>query len=183
MGILKFLLGAAVGAAVTALAASASAQTIGFSQVGSESDWRTAFSADMKAEAEKRGIKLQFSDAQQKEEDQLKAVRSFISQKVDAIIIAPIVVTGWDQVLKEAKAANIPVFVVDRDVDTQDKSLFVTRIAADFNLEGRLAGAWLAQALKGKGDIVELQGTVGSAAAEYRKSGFNTVEALFPGIK
>ncbi len=110
-------------------------------------------------------------------------MRSFISQKVDAIVIAPIVVTGWDQVLKEAKEANIPVFIVDRDVDTKDKSLFVTRIAADFNLEGRLAGAWLAAALKGKGNIVELQGTVGSAAAEYRKKGFEAVQALFPGIK
>jgi len=181
---MKYLLGAAVGAAAwVALSASASALTIGFSQVGHESDWRTAFTKSMQDEAKAEGIDLKFSDANQKEEDQLKAVRSFISQKVDAIVIAPIVVTGWDQVLKEAKAANIPVFIVDRDVDTQDKSLFVTRIAADFNLEGRLAGAWLAQALKGKGDIVELQGTVGSAAAEYRKAGFNAVEALFPGIK
>jgi len=184
MNSMKYLLGAAIGAAaLVALSASASALTVGFSQVGHESDWRTAFSKSMQDEAKAEGIDLKFSDANQKEEDQLKAVRSFISQKVDAIVIAPIVVTGWDQVLKEAKAANIPVFVVDRDVDTQDKSLFVTRIAADFNLEGRLAGAWLAQALKGKGDIVELQGTVGSAAAEYRKSGFNTIEALFPGIK
>ena len=181
---MKYLLGAAVGAvALVALSVSASALTIGFSQVGHESDWRTAFSKSMQDEAKAEGIDLKFSDANQKEEDQLKAVRSFISQKVDAIVIAPIVVTGWDQVLKEAKAANIPVFIVDRDVDTQDKSLFVTRIAADFNLEGRLAGAWLAQALKGRGDIVELQGTVGSAAAEYRKAGFNAVEALFPGIK
>ena len=137
----------------------------------------------MQDEAKKEGIDLKFSDANQKEEDQLKAVRSFISQKVDAIVIAPIVVTGWDQVLKEAKDAKIPVFIVDRDVDTADKSLFVTRIAADFNLEGRLAGAWAMQALKGRGDIVELVGTVGSAAAEYRRTGFNAVEALFPLVK
>ena len=126
------------------------ALTIGFSQVGHESDWRTAFSKSMQDEAKKEGIDLKFSDANQKEEDQLKAVRSFISQKVDAIVIAPIVVTGWDQVLKEAKEANIPVFIVDRDVDTKDKSLFVTRIAADFNLEGRLAGAWLARRSRAK---------------------------------
>jgi len=94
-----------------------------------------------------------------------------------------VVVTGWDQVLKEAKAANVPVFLVDRDVETSDKSLYVTRVAADFNLEGRLAGAWLAQALKGRGDIVELQGTVGSAPAIERKRGFDAVEALFPLIK
>ncbi len=181
---MKYLLGAAVGAAaLVALSASASALTIGYSQVGHESDWRTAFSKSMQDEAKAEGIDLKFSDANQKEEDQLKAVRSFISQKVDAIIIAPVVVTGWDQVLKEAKAANVPVFLVDRDVETADKSLYVTRVAADFNLEGRLAGAWLAQALKGRGDIVELQGTVGSAPAIERKRGFDAVEALFPLIK
>jgi simple sugar transport system substrate-binding protein len=177
------LLGGLAAAALLLLAAgAASAQTIGFSQVGSESDWRTAFSADMKAEAKKRGIDLKFSDAQQKEENQLKAVRSFIAQKVDAIIIAPVVVTGWDQVLKEAQAAKIPVFIADRAVES-DPSLFVTRIAADFNLEGRLAGAWLAQASKGSCNLVELQGTVGSAPAIERKKGFEAVTALFPNIK
>ena len=84
---------------------------------------------------EEEGIDLKFADAQGKEEEQLKAVRSFIAQKVDAIIIAPVVVTGWDQVLAEAKKAGIPVFLADRDVDVADKSLFVTRISADFNLE------------------------------------------------
>jgi simple sugar transport system substrate-binding protein len=165
-----------------ALAGSASAITIGFSQVGSEGDWRPAFSQSMKDVAAKRGIELKFSDAQGKEENQLKAVRSFIAQKVDAIIIAPVVVTGWDAVLKEAKQAKIPVFLADRDVDS-DPSLFVTRISADFNLEGRLAGAWLAAASKGKCNVVELQGTVGSAPALQRKKGFEDVAALFPGIK
>jgi len=181
MQLMKWL-GGAVGAALIFAASSALALTVGFSQVGHESDWRTAFSKSMQDEAKKEGIDLKFSDANQKEEDQLKAVRSFIAQKVDAIVIAPIVITGWDQVLKEAKDAGIPVFIVDRNVDS-DPSLYVTRIAADFNLEGRLAGAWLAQALKGRGDIVELVGTVGSAAAEYRRTGFNSVEALFPLIK
>lgn len=165
-----------------ALAGTASAITIGFSQVGSEGDWRPAFSQSMKDVAAKRGIDLKFSDAQGKEENQLKAVRSFIAQKVDAIIIAPVVVTGWDAVLKEAKQAKIPVFLADRDVDS-DPSLFVTRISADFNLEGRLAGAWLAQASKGKCNVVELQGTVGSAPALQRKKGFESVTALFPEIK
>jgi simple sugar transport system substrate-binding protein len=176
------LSGLAAGALMLLAVGAASAQTIGFSQVGSESDWRTAFSANMKAEAQKRGIDLKFSDAQQKEENQLKAVRSFIAQKVDAIIIAPVVVTGWDQVLKEAQAAKIPVFIADRAVES-DPSLFVTRIAADFNLEGRLAGAWLAQASKGNCNVVELQGTVGSAPAIERKKGFEAVISLFPGIK
>lgn len=178
----KWLAGIAAGVLLAFAAGTASSQTIGFSQVGSESDWRTAFSADMKAEAQKRGIDLKFSDAQQKEENQLKAVRSFIAQRVDAIIIAPVVVTGWDQVLKEAKAAKIPVFIADRAVES-DPSLFVSRIAADFNLEGRLAGAWLAQASKGNCNIVELQGTVGSAPAIERKKGFEAVIALFPNMK
>ena len=87
---------------------------------------------------------------------------------VDAIIIAPVVVTGWDKVLEEAKTAGIPVFLADRDVDVKDKSLFVTRISADFNLEGKLAGAWLAQASKGNCDVVELQGTTGAAPAKVQ---------------
>jgi simple sugar transport system substrate-binding protein len=174
--------GLLAAAVMVVVASAASAQTIGFSQVGSESDWRTAFSADMKAEAQKRGINLKFSDAQQKEENQLKAVRSFIAQGVDAIVIAPVVVTGWDQVLKEAQTAKIPVFIADRAVQS-DPSLFVARIAADFNLEGRLAGAWLAQASKGQCNVVELQGTVGSAPAIERKKGFESVIALFPDIK
>ena len=182
MRAMTWLGGIAAAVGIMLAAASASAVTIGFSQVGSESDWRTAFSADMKAEAQKRGIDLKFSDAQQKEENQLKAVRSFIAQKVDAIIIAPVVVTGWDQVLKEAQAAHIPVFIADRAVDS-DQSLFVARIAADFNLEGRLAGAWLAQASRGNCSIVELQGTVGSAPAIERKKGFEAVIAQFPNMK
>src|SRR5215469_319293 len=176
----KWLGGAAVGLGLMVAGLPAFAVTIGFSQVGDEGDWRPAFSADMKEEAKKQGIDLKVADAQGKQEEQLKAVRAFIAQKVDAIIIAPVVVTGWDAVLKEAKAAGIPVFLADRDVDVADKSLFVTRISADFNLEGKLAGAWLAQASKGNCQIVELQGTVGSAPAIERKKGFEAVIALFP---
>jgi galactofuranose transport system substrate-binding protein len=133
MRLLKWLGGAAVGLGLVIVGSPAFAITIGFSQVGDEGDWRPAFSKDMQEEAKKEGIDLKFTDAQGKEEEQLKAVRSFIAQKVDAIIIAPVVVTGWDQVLAEAKKAGIPVFLADRDVDTADKSLFVTRISADFN--------------------------------------------------
>ena len=158
--------------------------TIGFSQVGDEGDWRPAFSKDMQEEAKKEGIDLKFADAQGKEEKQLKAVRAFIAQKVDAIIIAPVVVTGWDQVLRRGQEApDIPVFLADRDVDVADKSLYVTRISADFNLEGRLAGAWLAQASKGNCNIVEEQGTTGSAPAIERKKGFEAVIANFPNMK
>jgi simple sugar transport system substrate-binding protein len=168
--------------ALTWCIVSASAQTIGFSQVGTESDWRTAFSADMKAEAEKRGIKLIFADAQQRKEAQFAAVRSFIAQHVDAIVIAPVVVSGWDPVLQEARAAGIPVFIADRAVES-DPSLFAARIAADFNLEGRLAATWLALASKGKCNIVELQGTVGSAPAIERKKGFGAIIAQFPNMR
>jgi len=183
MNTFKWLSGAAAGAALVLASSSAFAVTIGFSQVGDEGDWRPAFSRDMQEEAKKEGIDLKFADAQGKEEEQLKAVRAFIAQKVDAIIIAPVVVTGWEQVLKEAKRAGIPVFLADRDVDVTDKSLFVTRISADFNLEGRLAGAWLAQASKGACNIVELQGTVGSAPAIERKKGFEAVTKEFPDMQ
>ena len=177
------LFSAVIGAAAMMSATSALAVTIGFSQVGDEGDWRPAFSRDMQAEAKKEGIDLKFADAQGKQEEQLKSVRAFIAQKVDAIIIAPVVVTGWDQVLREAKRANIPVFLADRDVDVTDKSFFVTRISADFTLEGKLAGAWLAQASKGNCNIVEEQGTTGSAPAIERKKGFESVIANFPNMK
>lgn len=180
---LNWIGGAVAGMAMMLAGTSAFAVTIGFSQVGDEGDWRPAFSKDMQEEAKKENIDLKFADAQGKQEDQLKAVRAFIAQKVDAIIIAPVVTTGWDQVLKEAKDAKIPVFLADRDVDVTDKSLFVTRISADFNLEGRLAGAWLAAASKGNCDVVELQGTTGSAPAIERKKGFEAVIGNFPGMK
>jgi len=183
MQLMKWIGGAAAGAAMLMAANSAFAVTIGFSQVGDEGDWRPAFSKDMQDEAKKEGIDLKFADAQGKQEEQLKAVRAFIAQKVDAIVIAPVVVTGWDQVLKEAKDAGIPVFLADRDVDVADKSLFVTRISADFNLEGRLAGAWLAQASKGNCNVVEEQGTVGAAPAIERKKGFEAVISNFPNMK
>ncbi len=176
------LAGAAIAVA-TLLTGTASAQTIGFSQVGSEGDWRPAFSANMQESAKEYGVDLKFANAQGKQEEQLRAVRAFIAQGVDAIIIAPVVVTGWDQVLKEAKEAKIPVFLVDRDVEVTDKSLYVTRISADFNLEGRLAGAWLAAASKGSCKIVELQGTTGSAPAIERKKGFEAVIGQFPGMQ
>ncbi|MCK6579521.1 MAG: ABC transporter substrate-binding protein [Anaerolineae bacterium] len=158
--------------------ASGAGLTIGFAQVGSESAWRTAFSDAVKAEAEARGINLLFSDGQQKQENQIAALRSFIAQGVDGIILAPVVETGWDDVLQEAADNSIPVVVVDRNV-TADESLFVTRVSSDFVHEGRLAAAWLVQATAGKCDIVELQGTVGSSAALDRQQGFNEVIALF----
>jgi simple sugar transport system substrate-binding protein len=154
--------------------------TIGFSQVGSESGWRTTFSESVKAEAARRGIDLKFSDAQQKQENQIKAIRSFIAQGVDGIIVAPIVETGWEPVLQEAGRANIPVVIVDRNMALQDDSLYLTRIASDFVEEGRKAARWLMETTGGKCAIVELQGTVGATAAIDRMKGFNEVIAGYP---
>ncbi len=157
--------------------------TIGFSQIGSESAWRTSFTNAVKAEAEARGINLLFSDAQQEQENQIAAIRAWIAQgDVDAIILAPVVTSGWDDVLQEAQDAGIPVVIVDRNVDV-DPSMFVTRVSSDFVHEGRLAATWLVQATSGQCNVVELYGTVGSAAAEDRATGFREVLALFSGVQ
>ncbi len=170
-------------AAAIGISATANAITVGFAQVGSESGWRTSFSESVKAEAEKRGITLKFSDAQQKQENQIKAVRSFIAQRVDAILIAPVVETGWQPVLMEAKRARIPVVILDRNVSVTDQSLYLTRIAPDFEVEGQRAATWLTEKTGGKCGILELQGTVGSSAALGRMKGFNETIAKFPETK
>lgn len=157
--------------------------TVGFSQVGAESAWRSAETKSIQSEAEKRGIKLKFSDAQQKQENQIKAVRAFIAQKVDAIVLAPVVETGWEPVLREAKAANIPVVLVDRGIRVSDESLYATLIASDFVEEGRMAAKWLAEKTGGKAKIAELQGTPGSAPANDRKAGFAEVLKTHPDMK
>src|SRR5688572_22034807 len=145
---------------------------VGFSQIGAESAWRTAETESIRSEAAKRNIDLRFSDAQQKQENQIKALRTFLAQNVSAIILAPVVETGWEPVLREIKKANIPVILVDRGVKVEDDSLYTTLIASDFVEEGRLAAKWLATKLNRKGNIVELQGTPGSAPAIDRKKGF-----------
>ncbi|MBT2407873.1 MULTISPECIES: ABC transporter substrate-binding protein [unclassified Streptomyces] len=152
--------------------------TVGFSQVGAESGWRTANTKSVQDAAKKAGITLKFSDAQQKQENQIKAIRSFIQQKVDVIAFSPVVESGWDTVLKEAKAAHIPVVLTDRAVDSEDESLYATFLGSDFVEEGKKAGDWLVKEYQGKSDavnIVELQGTTGSAPANDRKSGFADV--------
>jgi ABC-type sugar transport system substrate-binding protein len=157
--------------------------TVGFSQVGSESGWRAAETKVSKIEAEKRGVDLRVSDAQQKQENQIRAVRSFIAQGVDAIFIAPVVATGWDAVLKEAKDAKIPVVLLDRSIDTKDDTLYLTAVTSDTVYEGKVAGEWLAKETGGKCNVVELQGTVGSSPAINRKKGFDQVVAANPGMK
>ncbi|NUT32583.1 MAG: ABC transporter substrate-binding protein [Hamadaea sp.] len=151
---------------------------MGFSQVGAESGWRTANTKSVQEAAAAAGIELKFSDAQQKQENQIKAIRSFIAQKVDVIAFSPVVESGWDTVLKEAKNANIPVILTDRAVDSTDTSLYKTFLGSDFVLEGKKAGEWLVKEYQGKTDpvnIVELQGTTGSAPANDRRDGFAEV--------
>jgi simple sugar transport system substrate-binding protein len=156
--------------------------TVGFSQVGAESAWRTANTQSVQSEAEKRGIELKFADAQQKQENQIRAIRTFIAQKVDVIAFSPVVETGWEPVLREAKRANIPVILSDRGVDAGEE-FYVTFIGSDFVEEGRRAGNWLAKATNGKAMIAELQGTTGSAPANDRKKGFEEVLKNHPDMK
>ena len=159
---------------------------LGFSQVGAESEWRTANTESIKSSAKDAGIDLKFSDAQQKQENQIKAIRAFIAQKVDVIAFSPVVASGWGTVLREAKAAKIPVILSDRAVDEKDDSLWVSFMGSDFVEEGRRAGKWLVEKTKGSNDpvnIVELQGTVGSAPAIDRKKGFEEIIKADPKFK
>lgn len=156
---------------------------VGFSQIGAENPWRTAETDSIRDEAKKRGVDLKFSDAQGKQEAQVAALKSFIAQRVDAIILAPKVETGWEQVLMQAKSADIPVILVDRGVTVQDDSLYTTLIASDFVEEGRRAGEWLAEKTSGTARIVELQGTAGAAPANDRHKGFAEAIAKFPGMQ
>jgi simple sugar transport system substrate-binding protein len=159
---------------------------LGFSQLGAESDWRSANSESIKSAAKEVGIELKFSNAFQKQEDQIKAIRSFIAQQVDVIAFSPFVESGWDSVLKEAKIAGIPVVILDRGIDIEDKSLYVAYIGSDFEEEGRKAGRWLIEKTKDtKGDInvVEIQGNEGSAPAIGRKKGFEEMIKSNPNIK
>ncbi|MGN9845980.1 ABC transporter substrate-binding protein [Nonomuraea sp. H19] len=160
--------------------------TMGFSQVGAESGWRTANTKSVQDAAKNAGITLKFSDAQQKQENQIKAIRSYIQQKVDVIAFSPVVESGWDTVLKEAQNAKIPVILTDRAVDSKDTSLYKTFLGSDFVEEGRKAGKWLVEEYKSAADpvnIVELQGTTGSAPANDRKAGFQEIIGADPKFK
>ena len=162
---------------------------LGFSQIGAESEWRTANTESIKAAAKESGIELKFSDAQQKQENQIKASRSFIQQKVDVIAFSPVVETGWDAVLQEAKQAGIPVILTDRSVKMSSgkaEDYYVTFMGSDFVEEGRRAANWLVGFMKKDSEpvnVVELQGTVGSAPAIDRKTGFEEVMKSHPNYK
>ena len=177
-----FLLAASFAAAGI-LSSSAEKLTVGFSQIGAESAWRTANTASIKGEAAKRGIDLKFADAQQKQENQIKALRSFIAQGVDVIAFSPVVETGWEPVLKEIKRAGIPVVLSDRAVKVSSPDLFVTFIGSDFVEEGRKAGRWLVGKTGGNAVIAELTGTPGAAPAIDRKKGFEEIITPHAGMK
>lgn len=159
---------------------------IGFSQVGAESDWRTANTADiLSAFSADKGYDLIYDDAQQKQTNQIKAIRGFIQQEVDYIILAPVNETGWETVLQEAQDARIPVILIDRRVDVNDDELFKCWIGSDFELEGRKVCAWFENYINSIGfppkdvHIVNIQGTLGSSAQLGRTKGFEDSARLF----
>ncbi len=152
---------------------------MGFAQVGAESGWRTANTTSIQDSAKESDVDLKFTDAQGKQENQIQAIRSYIQQKVDVIAFSPVVETGWDAVLQEAKAANIPVILTDRAVDSEDTSLYKTFLGSDFVVEGQKAGQWVVDNaadadIDGDGaiNVVQLEGTTGAAPAIDRGEGF-----------
>lgn len=163
-------LGTACGARTNAPGESSNEDltVIGMCQVGAESDWRVANSESMKAVfTEENGYRLLFEDARQKQENQITAIRKFIQQQVDYIVLMPISESGWDSVLQEAKEAGIPVILVDRLADVEDESLYVAHVGSDFQREGRLAAAWIEETFRdaeGPVRIIHVQGTPGSTA-------------------
>ncbi len=155
---------------------------VGFSQIGAESEWRTGNTTSIKEEAERLGVELIFSDAQQKQENQIKALRTFIAQQVDVIGVSPIIETGWESVFQEAKDAGIPIIIVDRRADVPE-DMYATYMGSDFLEEGRNAARVMADLLDGEGNIVELVGTVGSAPAIDRYIGFREILQDYPEMK
>jgi simple sugar transport system substrate-binding protein len=152
---------------------------VGYSQIGAESEWRTGNTASIKEAAADLGVELLFSDAQQKQENQIKAIRTFIAQQVDVIGVSPIVETGWESVFQEAKDAGIPIILVDRRATVSD-DLYATFLGSDFLEEGRNAGRIMVDLLEGKGNIAELVGTEGSAPAIDRAIGFREILHDYP---
>jgi len=155
--------------------------SVGVCQVGSESVWRTANTNSIQNTfTEDNGFFLRFSNARQKQENQIKTIREFISQKVDFIVLAPVTEDGWDTVLSEAKNANIPVIIVDRMVNVSDPELYTAFVGTNMYDEGRKAGEWLEeyeQEMQGKRElnIVVLKGTEGSTAEIGRTAGFEDI--------
>jgi len=153
---------------------------LGFSQIVAAANWNAANTESIRAAARDAGITLRLEDAHGSQENQVAALRSFVSQHVDVIAFSPVVESGWETVLREIQAAKIPVILMDRAIEISDDSLYVALIGSDFIEQGRRAGRWLLENtrdLPGEIDIVELQGTVGSAPANDRKQGFAEIIA------
>ena len=155
---------------------------VGYSQIGSESVWRTANSASIQSALTKEnGYFLIFNNARQKQENQIKAIRSFVSQRVDYIVFSPVTEDGWETVLQEAKEAGVPVILADRMVSVNDDSLYATWVGSNTREEGEKAGNWLEDYLRREGkssreiNIVVLQGTTGSSAQLGRTMGFDSI--------
>lgn len=162
------------------------ALTMGFSQVGAESGWRTANTKSIQDAAKDAGVDLKFSDANGEQENQISAIRSFVQQGVDVIAFSPVVRTGWDAVLLEAQNAGIPVILTDRAVDTQEPDVYKTFLGADFVDEGRRAGDWVVQqyaSAPGPVNIVQLEGTTGADPAIDRNSGFADAISANPNLR
>ena len=160
--------------------------TMGFSQVGAESGWRTANTTSIQDAAKAADVNLKFSDANGEQENQISAIRSFVQQRVSVIAFSPVVRTGWDAVLLEAKNAGIPVILTDRAVDTQEKDVYKTFLGADFVQEGKWAGEWTAKeyaSAPGPVNIVQLEGTTGSDPALERSTGFADAIKANPNLK
>lgn len=170
------------GATEAGEAGDAGDMVVGFAQVGAESGWRTANTKDVQRAFEDAGIELKFSDAQQKQENQIKAIRSYIQQGVDIIAFSPVVETGWDAVLNEAKDAGIPVILTDRAVDSEDDTLYESFLGSDFILEGNKAGDWVVEEYADADSvkIIQLEGTTGAAPAIDRAEGFLDVISADP---
>ena len=158
---------------------------LGFSQLGWESAWRLANTQSVQQAAADAGVSLMYSNAEQKQERQIKAIREFIAYQVDVIAFSPIVETGWDNVLQEAKDAGIPVLTTDRMVHVEDESLVAGFVGSDFYREGVLAGEFLLKKTEGMQDvhIVELSGTIGSTPMLQRAAGFRDAIAVNPELK
>ena len=152
---------------------------VGFAQLGAESEWRVANTNSIKETAENLGVELRFYDAQQKQDNQIQAVRKLIIQKVDVIGISPIIETGWDEVFQEAKDAGIPIILVDRRADVPE-DLYVSYLGSNFLEEGRNAARIMANLMNGKANIVELVGTIDSAPANDRYRGFREILKDYP---
>ena len=159
---------------------------IGFSQLGAESDWRNANSESMRSTfTEQNGYTLIFEDGQQKQSNQITAIRRFIQQEVDYIVLAPVTETGWDTVLNEAREAGIPVIIVDRMVDVEDDELYSCRVGSDFLMEGKKAAQWLHEFTSRKGlkgedlHIVDIQGNLGATAQIGRTMGLADAARLY----